>query len=620
MTEWIKNISSNTKLCLILALAAISVYANTLQNGFAMDDYVVIKNNSIVTRGISAVPELLSTPYLRGNMISTNDHYKPLSLVIFAIEYQLTDGTPFLFHLINILIFAACVVLMFLFFNRLFEKKKTAAAFIACLLFALHPVQTEVVANIKSRDQLLCFFFAFSSLLVFMKFITSGNKMTLFAGFLLYFLSLLSKESSITFLAINPVVFLLFCNRNKQRSMSIISGSFIVAALFLLIRYSVLQHYNAGAVGGYTIIENSLAFAPSVSSKIATAVLDMGYYLRLLAIPYPLISDYSYHTIPFTNFTDFRVLLSLVVYIALAFIGTFRLLKKQKDPYAFAILFYLISMSVFSNIIILVAADVAERFLFFGGAAFCLIPALMIDRFFLAEYGEGLNFLKNKTALAILIPVCLIFSSLTIHRNTEWHDNYTLLKADVLKAPTNCRLQYSLGTNLIITAREMPQNEDAKKLVADGMNYLKKAIEIYPGFDLAWSELANTFYQQQQYDSAEIYSVKTLSLNPHEKVIMENLSAIYFKAGKYRESLDLCNIEAYYYPGYSRAYRNIGNCYLRLNIYDSAILAYKGAIYYEPSVTVSYERLAIAYKLSGNMDSAQKYLQIAQHNNPGFNY
>ncbi len=620
MTEPAKKISLNTKLCLILALAALLVYANTLNNAFALDDYVVIKNNTIVTKGITAIPEILTTPYLRGNMIIPNDLYKPLSLIMFAIENQLTDGAPFLFHLINILLFAGCVILLFLFFDQLLEKRKTAVAFIACLLFALHPINTEVVANIKSRDQLLCFFFAFSSLLAFTNFVGSGKRMTLLAGFLLYFLSLLSKETSITFLAIIPLVFLFFCNNNKQRSLFIISGSVITAALFLFIRFSVLKHYNAGATGGYSIIENSLAFAPSLTSRMATAVLNLGSYLRLLIVPYPLICDYSYHTISFTGFTDLRVLFSLIIYCTISVVAIYRLLKKPKDPYAFAILFYLLSISLFSNILMLVGADMAERFLFFGTAGFCLIPALIIDRFLIAESGHNLNFLNNKIALIILLPVCLLYSCLTIHRNTEWHDNYTLFKADALKAPSNCRLQYSLGTNLIITSRDMPQNEDAKQQAASGINYLRKAIEIYPKFDLAWSEIANTFFLDQKYDSAELYSKKTLSLNPRDIVATENLAAIYFKAGKYRESLDLCTAATSYLPGYARAYRNIGNCYLRMNKYDSAIIAYKTAVNYEPSVTVSFERLAIAYKLSGNMDSARKYLQIAQENNPEFNY
>ena len=151
------------KLVILLGIISCLVYANTLKNGFVLDDGAIITGNSLVKKGIPAIPEILSTPYHHGQFSKTsNDLYRPLSLVMFATEYQLFKEHPLPFHLINILLFTCCVILLFFFLDALFERKKTAAAFIASLLFALHPIHTEVVANIKSRDELLCFFFAFT--------------------------------------------------------------------------------------------------------------------------------------------------------------------------------------------------------------------------------------------------------------------------------------------------------------------------------------------------------------------------------------------------------------------------------------------------------------------------
>ena len=74
------------KLALALGLIAMIIYANTLSNGYALDDYTVIKENTIVVKGISAIPEILSTPYHYGYIPSSNDLYRPLALVMFAIE------------------------------------------------------------------------------------------------------------------------------------------------------------------------------------------------------------------------------------------------------------------------------------------------------------------------------------------------------------------------------------------------------------------------------------------------------------------------------------------------------------------------------------------------------
>ena len=156
-------------LCMALAAIAFLLYCNTLGHGFILDDVMVLKDNVLVKQGIKAIPELLSTPHMRGYLIIPNDLYRPLSLVMFAIEYQFFGLNPTVGHFFNILTFMGYVVMLFLFMNKFFDGKKTAIAFIAALIFAVHPIHTEVVANIKSRDELLCYFFAFWALNLFME-------------------------------------------------------------------------------------------------------------------------------------------------------------------------------------------------------------------------------------------------------------------------------------------------------------------------------------------------------------------------------------------------------------------------------------------------------------------
>ena len=150
-----------TRYALFLGILSFCVYANTLQNDYALDDWPIVQYNQIVNKGLSGIPEILVTPYWYGNLknLAEIDEYRPLSLVSFAIEYQLFPGNPLPAHLINVLLFAFCVVLLFKALNHLLSEKSPTMAFITALLFSLHPIHTEVVANIKSRDELLCFLF-----------------------------------------------------------------------------------------------------------------------------------------------------------------------------------------------------------------------------------------------------------------------------------------------------------------------------------------------------------------------------------------------------------------------------------------------------------------------------
>ena len=350
-----KGLSVNLKMALLLGFISCLVYANTFKNGFVYDDCTVITDNTIVHKGVSAIPEILSTPYRRGYFITANDLYRPLSLVTFAIEYQFFDKNSTPYHIINILLFASCVILLFQFLEELFDRKKTAVAFVAALLFAVHPIHTEVVANIKSRDELLCFFFAFLCLNIFFKYIQSGKMLQLLVGAFCFFLSFLAKETVVTFLGIIPLVFFFYRNEHKPRSVYITISVVIATGIFLYIRYSVLNFYGANETANLRLIDNALAAKDlSIDSRMATAILILGLYIKLLFVPYPLISDYSYNHIQFVSFSNPVVLISLAIYIFLAVFSLLRFIKNHKDPYAFGILFFLMTMSLFSNILFLI--------------------------------------------------------------------------------------------------------------------------------------------------------------------------------------------------------------------------------------------------------------------------
>ena len=603
-----KGFTITWKLAVLLGLLSFAVYANTLKNGYALDDFNTIKENTIVTQGISAIPQILATPYRKGWFVTTNDMYRPLSLTMFAAEYQLFDRSPVAGHFFNILFFAGCVMLLFFFLNSLFEEKKPAVAFIASLLFALHPIHTEVVANIKSRDEIMCFFFGFLSLNIFLKYIRSGQLKQLILGCLCFFLALISKETVITLLAIIPLIFYFYRNDNKKYSLNITIGAVAMAVLFLAIRYSVLSAYNANSTSDVSFIDNMLSNPPSAAAGFATKVLILGHYLKLLLVPYPLICDYCYNSIPFVTFSNIGALLSLAVYGFLAWLGISRLLKNKKDPFAFAIIFYLATISLFSNIPFIIGAPMAERFMFFTSVGFCLAVALAIEKLVLHSDSAELPSLKNPIVMGILVPVCLIYAVITFNRNMDWFDNYTLFKADAPKAPNDCRLSYYLGTELATTiAGEEKDPVKQKKIVKDGIALLYKSLAVYPDYNSAHASIGNAYFHIQQNDSAEVHEKRALELNPKDAITINNLAGVYFTSNKYPLAIKLCRDALELNPGYVNAYANIGLCYLHMGKLDSSLISLYKAVSVDPTFPTSYENLALTYKALGNADSVKKY-------------
>src|ERR1017187_3752519 len=79
---------------LIIFVVAFLLYANSIPHGYILDDSGVLKDNWVVKRGIDGIPLILKTPYRYGISMLTDDLYRPVSMVMFAIEWQLSPNTP----------------------------------------------------------------------------------------------------------------------------------------------------------------------------------------------------------------------------------------------------------------------------------------------------------------------------------------------------------------------------------------------------------------------------------------------------------------------------------------------------------------------------------------------
>lgn len=612
---YLKNMPANGRLALWLGLLSLLVYVNTLKNGFVLDDAGMITHNAYVTKGFSGIPTLLVTPHHLGNAVLRNDEYRPLSLVMFAAEYGIFGLSPAPYHFFNILLFAACVILLFQVLDTIFNGGQTAVAFIAAGLFALHPIHTEVVANIKSRDELLCFFFAFLSLKAFTAYHGSGSLSRLLAGAGCFFLSLLSKETSITFLAVLPLVFICYSRDNRKRSINILLSAVVMSAIFLVIRFAVLQHYHANESGYVSFLDNALAKQDlGVASRIATAILIMGYYARLLLVPWPLISDYSYNSIPFVEFTSPWVLATVVLYVSLFVIAAVRLVRYFRDPWAFGIFFLLITVSLFTNIPFLIGSTMAERFLFFPSAGYCLLAALILVRVFkLSGVGSMTDLFAHRYFRLSVIGLSVAFGALTIIRNAEWADNYTLCTNDVKKSPDNCRLNYYVGyelENTVIPAEADPGVQAG--LTKDAIDHFSKAIAIYPDFADAHANLGFVYEKVGLADSAERHDKEAIRLKPFFPDAINNLGKLYYGSKKYQPAIELYKSAIRTKPSYPDFYTNIAACYGSMGKYDSSIYYLRQGIAVEPTYGLLYKNMSFTYQLMGMRDSAGKYQALAQ--------
>jgi protein O-mannosyl-transferase len=201
----------------ICALIAFLLYISTVTYDYTVDDATVIANNKLTTGGISAIPEILSSPYRAGFWSRKEGLYRPLSVVMFAIEWEVAPKQPWLGHLINILIYTGTCAFLFLLLFELLGKEKAITAFFMTMLFTVLPVHTEVVSNIKSRDELLCFLFGLISIYYICRWVRQKKIYYAVVSGLCFFLALLSKENAITLIPVFPLVLWFFTEQDVNR-------------------------------------------------------------------------------------------------------------------------------------------------------------------------------------------------------------------------------------------------------------------------------------------------------------------------------------------------------------------------------------------------------------------
>jgi len=192
--------STSVSYIVILFLFGFLLYSNTLDHNYVLDDFSVIKDNRVVKKGIDGLAEIWKTHYRYGYGFAQATLYRPLSLSIFALQWEIAPNTPSFAHLINVLAYAFLGLIIFYFLLKVMGIQYQLFCFLSTLLFLAHPIHTEVVANIKSLDDILAMAFSLSGIILLLNYIKSQRKIWLISSMLLFMLAFWSKESTITYL------------------------------------------------------------------------------------------------------------------------------------------------------------------------------------------------------------------------------------------------------------------------------------------------------------------------------------------------------------------------------------------------------------------------------------
>ena len=591
---------------LLLIVFIIIFYGNVVNNTFALDDKYINVGNPQTSAGLKAIPDIFTTFYTHesGNAYG----YRPLVRVSYALEYQFTKDyswNPYFSHFINLILYIIGILILFRVLKRMLQKYTPWVAFFIALLYLMNPTHTEVVASLKNRDILLEFIFTFEAIWLFIRWADTNKNKYMYWGAFSYLLALLSKESAVVHLAIFPLVLYFFTDMPIKKLAKFGIGLAVVG-LAVFLAPVVLFDFERN----FRYIENPLFYEENFFNRLATSIYILGFYLKQVVIPFPLRYYYGFNMIPITNWADPLVWLSLVFYVGI-FVGALKNLKKKKII-SFIILFFLIHLSMYANIVMPVPGIVGDRFLFFASLSLAWFFVWVVVEYIL-PYDFRKNVVPGKWLIlpSLIALLYIVPAGYWVHmRNAQWYSQYSLFKSDMPY------LEESVKANDLWGGEIMKRVSQELQKPVNSYNFIKNAIELAEKrfnkvleldstFYSAWLNLGSIYSKIHGYQAKMRYMAYTKRNETEKAEIAQKEMEKYFNKAHY-----YFNQALKYKPEHANGllYYDIAKAYEMEYRLDSAAVYYQKAIVIDSAFVGSRSKLANVYFKMG------KYQEALQEN------
>ncbi|MCC7261256.1 MAG: tetratricopeptide repeat protein [Candidatus Latescibacteria bacterium] len=533
------DLMRRTPLALIL-LGGLLVFANTLDNSFHYDDSHSIVDNPHL-RSLANVPRFFVDPGTFSVMPEAR-MYRPLLLVSYALNRAVGGEAVWGYHLVNLALHLANAWLVWLLGTRLVGR----GAWVACLLFLLHPVVSEPVNYISSRSALLATFFYLLGLWWVVRAAAGeGGRLAPLWVALCFAAGLASKEIAFTLPLVAALYLYLLTPHRPWKLLALPAG---MAVAYLLGTRAIV-----GKAVGEPVRDLSLQWATQLKAAV--------FYLWTLVQPVHLSVEPQFSVA--AGWGEAAVLLALLAGVSVAVV-----LVRAGGPVAL----FCVGWAVLA---LLPAALVPLNVLVNENRLYLPLAALALG------LGSLHRFLPQRQAwllsLLPLVPLCLL-------RNAVWRDEVTLWADAVHKGPGMPRAHVNLG-KAFLEAGEYQQAIAASR----------RALAIDPNLDRAHYNIGRAYQALDQQEEAIASYLRALEIRPDLIEARNNLGNAYLVQGhadaalaEYRQAL------AVY--AHAQVYHNLGKAHLTLGNLDSAAVAFNQAIAMDPANPEPYRGLIKAYR------------------------
>lgn len=565
-------------LIIIAILLSCAVYFNTLSNGFVYDDIPQVVRNPWI-RDVQSLPEIFSTNVWAFQGISTN-YYRPLLHISYLMSYHLFGLSPWGFHLVNIMLHAGVTALVFLISSSLFRMDSPQAPpvsrylpFIAAMLFAVHPIHTEVVAWVGGVTDLVFTLFTLLSLYFYILSSERAGQRKGLRAFSVasFFLAALAKEPAVTL----PCILAAYDYSYRREALRPVdylkrySPYLGAAAVYVILRVN--------ALGGFAPVRRYSELG--LTDYLINVFPLFRQYLQKLLLPIHLN---AYHVFsPISSFWEPNGLLSLAV--TTAFAVAVLLAMKKNRPVFFALA--LVLLPLLPSLYIPGAGEntFAERYLYLPSFGFVLLIALLVER----VASQRLNWSVPLTVALILVTG--LYAHGTVQRNTVWKDDESLWRDVVEKSPGSAVAHYNLASAL-----------NSRGLVDGAIEEYQTAIRIQPAA-VAYTGLGAAYQAKGLLTEAAEQYAQAVRLQPGDADAHSLLAAAYAESGALDSAIEHFRVVVQLQQDSADAQYNLGAAYLEKGLPMEAIPHLESAVRLNPAASLFRSELqrALAMQTPG---------------------
>ena len=628
-----------------LAVLAFALYANTLGHGFVIDDIPLISQSSVVSQ-------------LNWQAILSPSGYHPIRTFTYALNYLLGGPDPFGYHLFNVILHCANVVILFSLILRLTGLVMVAGT--GALLFAVHPVQTAAVAYVSGRKDELATLFILVACHAYISYRRGSGARYAFVTGVLFALAIMAKEVAVVL----PVLLLLMDalvlergteGENNQNSLlqKLVRPIKQVPAFYAV----CLVFLATGAYYAMFVVKASRMtefWGGSAWTHYGTSFKLFLHYAKLAIFPYPLIADYTGQVFDLSTGIFEPATLVSIAFLGGYLYAAFRA-HRRNSLVTFGMLWFLTGLLPILQIVPFheLAAD---HFLYLPLVGVALMAGLAA-KLLKDQWG-------NAVAGVIVVAVAVCFSLMTVDRNRDWKDEYTLWTETYRVAPGSYRANHNLGifyyergdTEKAIhhtersieldSTREQAWSNlgalyrvrasgawdagdlDSAQFWSDrALERLKRSIEMNPQDLWAWANLGQVYRLQGQIaekrgEASQAFELRTQALhhfdralaigsdNPNFRLIWGEKAKIFMDAGLWDQALDYLQPAFVAFPNRTDLLYSMGLCHYRLRQYSSAIPYFQKVVQAAPSIEL-WGMLAKCYEEIGENYTAIKVYEKA---------